>query len=586
MWSLQRLSSSLARCKIPTRHSLPRGLASSLSTLSSRNSTSEDASRSYLTAAAVAAGMAAIGVGHTTLSSPQMESSLVEEEDTAILNWSGTHSVLVENTNYWEPESVAEVEQIVQQCHKEGRPIRPLGSALSPNGLAFEAGGMISMANLDQIVEVHKGDLTNKPYVTVQAGARVSQVVDALRPHGLTLPNLASIAEQQMGGFVQVGAHGTGKAVAPVDHYVTKLKLVTPSQGTIELTEANGELFQLAKVGLGCLGVVVEVTMDCIPAHDLVEHTFVLTRQQAKEQLEDLLGKHKHMRYMWIPFEDAVVCVTNDPEQDVDPSIPRQSDMMDTKERFQPLTDLLLEFSKEFSTETSPPAHTPESIEGMGFGELRDALLAFDPLNMEHVKRVNKAEAEFWRRSEGYQTKPSDQLLQFDCGGQQWVWEVCFPTGTQENNSGNDMEFMEKLLAGIEEDNIPAPAPIEQRWSASSSSLMSPAYSSDSKGLHSWVGIIHYLPSDDEYQRKSITESFTGRYCDLMRGVGQQYSATSHWAKLEIPPSIWQLVDLRLLMQQRFPVRLFNSTRAMLDPKNLLSNRTINMAFGKPGEQQ
>ena len=148
------------------------------------------------------------------------------------------------------------------------------------------------------------------------------------------------------------------------------------------------------------------------------------------------------------------------------------------------------------------------------------------------------------------------------------------------------MEFMEKLLEGIENENIAAPSPIEQRWSASSSSLMSPAYSSDSKGLHAWVGIISYLPSDDEIQRRSITEAFTGRYCDLMRDIGQHYSATSHWAKLEIPKSIWKLVDLRLFMQSRFPVTLFNETRSSLDPKNLLSNRTIDMALGKPGSNQ
>jgi hypothetical protein len=47
-----------------------------------------------------------------------------------------------------------------------------------------------------------------------------------------------------------------------------------------------------------------------------------------------------------------------------------------------------------------------------------DTLLAFDPLDMDHVKRCNTAEAEFWRRNEGYQTLPSDKLLQFDCGGQ------------------------------------------------------------------------------------------------------------------------------------------------------------------------
>lgn len=48
----------------------------------------------------------------------------------------------------------------------------------------------------------------------------------------------------------------------------------------------------------------------------------------------------------------------------------------------------------------------------------KDALLAFDPLDINHVKRCNQAEAEFWALNEGYQTKPSDKLLQFDCGGQ------------------------------------------------------------------------------------------------------------------------------------------------------------------------
>ena len=41
-----------------------------------------------------------------------------------------------------------------------------------------------------------------------------------------------------------------------------------------------------------------------------------------------------------------------------------------------------------------------------------------------------QAEAEYWRRSEGYRIGWSDQILGFDCGGQQWVLEVAFPTGT------------------------------------------------------------------------------------------------------------------------------------------------------------
>lgn len=41
-----------------------------------------------------------------------------------------------------------------------------------------------------------------------------------------------------------------------------------------------------------------------------------------------------------------------------------------------------------------------------------------------------QAEAEYWRYSEGYRIGWSDQMLGFDCGGQQWVLEVAFPTGT------------------------------------------------------------------------------------------------------------------------------------------------------------
>lgn len=40
------------------------------------------------------------------------------------------------------------------------------------------------------------------------------------------------------------------------------------------------------------------------------------------------------------------------------------------------------------------------------------------------VEQVNKAEAEFWRRSGGVRVGWSDEILGFDCGGQQWVLEV------------------------------------------------------------------------------------------------------------------------------------------------------------------
>jgi hypothetical protein len=94
--------------------------------------------------------------------------------------------------------------------------------------------------------------------------------------------------------------------------------------------------------------------------------------------------------------------------------------------------------------------------------------------------------------------------------------EAAFPTGTLDRPTGQDLNYMGELLGMIEARGLPAPAPIEQRWSASSSSPMSPAYSTDLKTVHSWVGIIMYLPTDDEKQRGDISKAF-GQYSKMVQ---------------------------------------------------------------------
>lgn len=137
---------------------------------------------------------------------------------------------------------------------------------------------------------------------------------------------------------------------------------------------------------------------------------------------------------------------------------------------------------------------TPESnetdINELSFTELRDKLLALDPLNKDHVTKVNKAEAEYWRKSEGYRVGWSDEILGFDCGGQQWVSEICFPAGTLSKPSMKDLDYIENLKKLIQSEEIPAPAPIEQRWTVRSQSPMSPASSKAEDDIFSWVTFI------------------------------------------------------------------------------------------------
>ncbi|CAO2831640.1 unnamed protein product [Amaranthus hypochondriacus] len=486
-----------------------------------------------------------------------------------VSNWSGTHEV--HTRNFLQPESVSELEKLVKDAHSKGIKIRPLGSGLSPNGIGLSRAGMINLGLLDKVLEVDK----EKKIVRVEAGIRVQQLVDHLKDFGLTLQNFASIREQQIGGILQVGAHGTGAKLPPIDEQVIAMKLVTPAKGTIELSkEKDPDLFYLARVGLGGLGVVAEVTLQCVDRQELVEHTYVSNMDEIKKNHKKLLSDNKHVKYLYIPYTDSVVVVTCNPVSKW--KRPKNFKPKYTNdEALQHVRDLYKDSLEKYRVS---PAENEPAITELSFTELRDKLLALAPLDQEHIIKVNQAEAEFWRKSEGYRVGWSDEILGFDCGGQQWVSETCFPAGTLGKPNMKDLEYIEKLKQLIEKERIPAPAPIEQRWTAQSKSPMSPAYS-PSNDIFSWVGIIMYLPTMEPRQRKLITDEFFHYRFMTQTRLWDLYSAYEHWAKIEIPKDKEELADLQARLRKRFPVDAYNKARKELDPNKILSNNMIEKLF-------
>ncbi|KAH7853764.1 hypothetical protein Vadar_006324 [Vaccinium darrowii] len=478
-----------------------------------------------------------------------------------ISNWSGTHEV--QTRVFLQPESLQELEAIVRDANQKRQKIRPVGSGLSPNGIGLTRLGMVNLALMDKVLEVDK----ERKRVRVQAGIRVQQLVDGIKDYGLTLQNFASIREQQIGGIIQVGAHGTGARLPPIDEQVISMKLVTPAKGTIELSkEKDPELFYLARCGLGGLGVVAEVTLQCVDRQELLEHTFVSNMKEIKKNHKKLLSENKHVKYLYIPHTDTVVVVTCNPfSKWKGPPKYKPKDSQD--EAIQPLRDYYQQSLKKYRGEgnvsKSPDKNEPD-VNELSFTELRDKLLALDPLNKDHVVKVNQAEAEFWRKSEGYRVGWSDEILGFDCGGQQWVSETCFPAGTLSKPSMKDLEFIEELMLLINKELIPAPAPIEQRWTACSKSPMSPASSKSEDDIFSWVGIIMYLPTADARQRKQITEEFFHYRRLAQTQLWDRYSAYEHWAKIEVPKDKEELAALRARLRKRFPVDVYNKARALL----------------------
>lgn len=475
-----------------------------------------------------------------------------------------------------QPESLPQLEAIVKQADQKKQRIRPVGSGLSPNGIGLTRAGMVNLGLMDKVLEVD----TEKKRVRVQAGIRVQQLVDGIKEHGLTLQNFASIREQQIGGIIQVGAHGTGARLPPIDEQVISMKLVTPAKGTIEVSkEKDPELFYLARCGLGGLGVVAEVTLQCVERQELVEHTFISTIKEIKKNHKKFLSENKHVKYLYIPYTDTVVVVTCNPISKWR-GPPKFNPKYTKDEAMQDIRDLYRESFNLYSRVRPPSSDEREpDLNESSFTELRDKLLALDPVNKDHVVKVNKAEAEFWKKSEGYRTGWSDEILGFDCGGQQWVSETCFPAGTISNPNMKDLEYIEEVMKLIEKENIPAPAPIEQRWTASSKSPMSPAYSSAGDDIFSWVGIIMYLPTMDARERKNITDEFFYYRLLTYKHLWDRYSAFEHWAKIEVPKDKEELAALQARLRNRFPVDTYNKARNELDPNHILSNNMLEKLF-------
>ena len=373
----------------------------------------------------------------------------------------------------------------------------------------------------------------------------------------------------------------------PVEEQVVSMTLVTPSdKGTVKVGRKDpdgGKLFRLAQVGLGCLGVVAEVTLRCVKMHTLVEDTLVETRDEVRAKHAERIKRHRHLRYMWLPHTDACIVVTADPvelvaqrEGGVKPvSRPPTSS---AAAQLAPFRDLFREQQVQ-----------GDRVEAYGMTELRDKLLALAPLNRDWVTRVNLAEAEVWRRSQGRKVALSEDILGFDCGGAQWVSETALPCGSRDAPSGADMNYVARILEIIERERVPAPCPIEQRWTSASRAALSPVScggnlekSCDpSSAVFSWVGIIMYLPTEDPGQRAQITKRFE-EYRDLVAQLRPQFTAWDHWAKIEVPSDEGAKVKFQAQLAERYPVHEFQNARRALDPKNVLGSSNIDALLGSP----
>lgn len=161
------------------------------------------------------------------------------------------------------PGSVNDVVEMVRFARRNGIKVAARGQGHSTQGQAqVEAGVVVDMSTLNAIREVNPAD------ALVEGGARWIDLLQQTIPQGLTPPTLVDFIELSIGGTLSLGGIGSQsfRHGAQVDN-VLELQVVTGEGELVTCSPSqNRELFDVARSGLGQVGLVVVARVRLIPA--------------------------------------------------------------------------------------------------------------------------------------------------------------------------------------------------------------------------------------------------------------------------------------------------------------------------------
>ena len=192
-------------------------------------------------------------------------------------NWSG--SVVATPDRIAKPREMAELQRLVAEASR----VRVAGAGHSFMPLCATDGLLLDLTDLEGEIEV----CADGSGVWVPAGWPIHKLTPALWERGYSLTNQGDIDKQAIAGAIATGTHGTGRTLGSISTFPIGFRLIMPDGSLVECDATREpDLFQAARVGLGMLGVMVQVKINPPPAFRLRETLKRVRLEEALEQWE------------------------------------------------------------------------------------------------------------------------------------------------------------------------------------------------------------------------------------------------------------------------------------------------------------
>jgi FAD-linked oxidoreductase len=222
------------------------------------------------------------------------------------VNWGRTASC--RPTAIHRPRGEEQIQELVRRATQAGRRIKAVGSGHSFTAIACTEGELLDLRDHCRVLEVDERNCR----VRVESGITIAALADALAEHGLALENQGDVAYQTVSGAVSTGTHGTGERLRNLSSQVCGLTLILPNGELLSCSaEENPEVFQAARVGLGALGVIGTLTIQCVPAFQLRSLKEPRRLDEVLERFDDLCAGNDHFEFFWFPHTEVVQAISN-----------------------------------------------------------------------------------------------------------------------------------------------------------------------------------------------------------------------------------------------------------------------------------
>jgi len=206
------------------------------------------------------------------------------------------------------PRSIDQVVLAVNRARETGHTVKPIGASHSFSAIGATDGIRLGLDRLRGMVDA---DLENGR-VTLWAGTHLWELPAILGPLGLALENMGDIDRQTIAGATSTGTHGTGLGFGGLSTRIVAATLVTGTGEVLTVDEhENSELLPAVALGLGALGVLLTITIQCVPRYLLRAIEAPAPLDEVLDSYEDRNRASDHFEFYWFPHTSSARTKTN-----------------------------------------------------------------------------------------------------------------------------------------------------------------------------------------------------------------------------------------------------------------------------------